>query len=62
MSEENTQRVRESDAPLTAAVHQRDVSKEAAVPTDTPMLSGPHRQGVPKMGGPAEQVGRTFKA
>lgn len=30
MSEDNVQRARENDAPLTAAVHQRDVSKEAA--------------------------------
>jgi len=30
MSEENVRRALESDAPLTAAVHQRDVSKEAA--------------------------------
>src|SRR5436305_153351 len=30
MSEEHLQRARESDAPLTAAVHQRDVGHEAA--------------------------------
>jgi uncharacterized membrane protein len=30
MSEENVQRARESDAPLSAAVHQRDVGHEAA--------------------------------
>jgi uncharacterized membrane protein len=30
MSEENVERARESDAPLSAAVHQRDVGHEAA--------------------------------
>jgi uncharacterized membrane protein len=30
MSIENVERARESDAPLTAAVHQRDIAKEAA--------------------------------
>src|SRR3954469_9174538 len=30
MSEENVERARESDAPLSAAVHQRDVAHEAA--------------------------------
>jgi len=30
MSDENVERARESDAPLTAAVHQRDVAKEVA--------------------------------
>jgi uncharacterized membrane protein len=30
MSEDNVERARESDAPLSAAVHQRDVGQEAA--------------------------------
>src|SRR5947207_4895243 len=30
MSENSVDRARESDAPLSAAVHQRDVAKEAA--------------------------------
>jgi uncharacterized membrane protein len=30
MSDEHVERARESDAPLTTAVHQRDVAKEAA--------------------------------
>jgi hypothetical protein len=30
MPEEHVERARESDAPLSTAVHQRDVGKEAA--------------------------------